>query len=305
MEPKLSIIIVTFNVRDLTQNCLNSLKNLAIPAKIIVSDNGSSDGTVEMVKKEFPNVLLLDNKTNLGFAKGNNKARKYCKGNYVLMLNPDTVVPENTIEKCIEYMDANANIGALTCKIELWNGGLDKDCRRSFPTPWVALTHFTFLDRLFPKIKLFSKYWYSYLSEDEIHEIDVPQGAFCLVRKAVMDKVGWYDENYFLDGEDIDLAYKIKQLGYKIIYYPKVKIIHYKGAAKGKKGSGREDQVTPELRRVVISSGVESMKIFYKKHYLKKYPWIVNKIVFVGIDIIKRIRLINFDISSLMSKVKS
>lgn len=291
MEPKLSIVIVTFNVKDLTKNCLNSLKDLTIPAKIVVSDNGSSDGTVEMIKKEFPNALLLDNKDNLGFAKGNNKARKYCKGDYVLILNPDTVVPKNTIEKCIRYMDANAGSGALTCKIELWSGGLDKDCRRSFPTPWVALAHFAFLDRVFPKIKFLSRYWYSYLSEDVVHEIDVPQGAFCLVRRSIMDKINWYDEDYFLDGEDIDLAYKIKQLGYKIIYYPKVKIIHYKGASKGKKGSGFQGKVDSKVRKRAVYSGVESMKIFYRKHYLKKYPWAVNKLVFIGIDAIKTLRL--------------
>jgi len=298
MEPKLSIVIVTFNVMELTRKCLNSLKDLEISAKIIVSDNGSSDGTVEMVKKEFPNALILDNKQNLGFAKGNNRARKYCRGDYVLILNPDTVVPKNTIEGCVWYMNKNKDVGAVTCKINLWGGGLDKDSRRSFPTPWVALTHFSYLDRLFPRIKLFSKYWYSFLSEDAVHEIDIAQGAFCLVRKTVMDKIGWYDEDYFLDGEDIDLAYKIKQLGYKIIYYPKVKIIHYKGASKGKQGSGFQGKVDSAVRKRAVFSGVESMKIFYKKHYFKKYPWIVNKLVFIGIDTIKTIRLLKFYIFS-------
>ncbi|OIP97864.1 glycosyl transferase family 2 [candidate division WWE3 bacterium CG09_land_8_20_14_0_10_39_24] len=297
METQLTVVIVTFNVKELTRNCLNSLKNLTIPAKIIVSDNGSSDGTVEMVKKEFPNVLLLDNKYNLGFAKGNNRARKYCKGKYVLILNPDTVVEKGTIEECVKYIKRDEKLGALTCKIELWSGGLDKDSRRSFPTPWVALTHFSFLDRVFPKSKLFARYWYGFISKDEIHEIDVPQGAFFLVKKEVMDKIGWYDEDYFLDGEDIDIAYRIKQLDYKIIYYPKVKIIHYKGASKGKKVSGFQNTISPQTRKQAISSGMDSMKIFYKKHFLKKYPWLVSKLVFSGIGIIKTIRLLKYNIA--------
>jgi len=302
MKPQVTVIIVTFNVKDLTRNCLNSIIKPNENLQIIVSDNGSVDGTVEMVKKEFPNVLVLDNKENLGFAKANNKARKYCRGEYVLILNPDTVVEENTIKSCLEYIEKDEKIGALTCKIDLWSGGLDKDSRRSFPTPFIASTHFSFLDRLFPKSKVFARYWYGYLSEDEIHGIDVPQGAFCLIRKAVMDKVGWYDEDYFLDGEDIDLAYKIKQLGYKIIYYPKVRIIHYKGASKGKKVSGQHTKVDPQVRKRALSSGVESMKIFYKKHYIHKYPWILNKLVFVGIDIIKTLRLLMFHLKSLYTR---
>ena len=296
MKPQVSVVIVTFNVKDLTQNCIKSLIEYNKDLQIIVSDNGSFDGTVEMIKKEFPEIKLIDNKENIGFAKANNRARKYCTGKYILILNPDTVVEKDTIKSCVSYMEKDENIGAVTCKIDLWSGGLDKDSRRSFPTPFVALTHFSFLDRLFPKSKFFARYWYSYLSENKIHEIDVPQGAFCLVRKDVMDKVGWYDEDYFLDGEDIDLAYRIKQLDYKIIYYPKVRIIHYKGASKGKKISGQHIKVSPEVRKRAISSGVESMKIFYKKHYTHRYPRLLNKLVFFEIDLIKTLRLVKFNL---------
>ena len=296
MKPQVTVVIVTFNVKDLTRNCLNSLYKYNKDLQIIVSDSGSSDGTVDMIRKEFPEVFIIDNKENIGFAKANNKAKKYCEGEYILMLNPDTVVEKDTIRECVNYMKSDEKIGALTCRIDLWNGGLDKDCRRSFPTPWVALTHFSFLDRIFPKSKFFSKYWYGFLPENEVHEIDVPQGAFCLVRKDVMDEVNWYDEDYFLDGEDIDLAYKIKELKFKIIYYPKVRILHYKGASKGKKSSGQKIKVSPEVRKRSISSGVDSMKIFYKKHYLHKYPWFLNKLVFFAIDSIKIIRLAKFRI---------
>lgn len=296
MKPQITVVIVTFNVKDLTYNCLTSLYKYNNNLQIIVSDNGSVDETVSMIKRDFPHVLLIDNKKNLGFAKANNKARKYCQGDYILILNPDTVVEKDTIKSCLGYIEKDENIGALTCKIDLWSGGLDKDSRRSFPTPWIALTHFSFLDRLFPKSKLFSKYWYGYLSEDKIHEIDVPQGAFCLVRKNIMDKIDWYDEDYFLDGEDIDLAYKIKQLGKKIIYYPKVRIIHYKGASKGKKVSGQHTKVNVNTRKLAISSGTDSMKIFYKKHYINKYPKILTKLVFIAIDCIKNIRLMKFKI---------
>jgi GT2 family glycosyltransferase len=163
------------------------------------------------------------------------------------------------------------------------SGTLDKDTRRSFPTPWVALTHFSGLDKLFPKSKLFSKYWYGYLPENETHEVDVIQGAFALARREVLDSVGWYDEDYFLDGEDIDLCWKIKSRGWKIVYLPEVSITHIKKGTKSKFKS---------LERRM--AGVDSMEIFYKKRLWKKYPWLINILVIIGINFIRLVRMVKF-----------
>jgi len=286
--PKLSIVILSYNTKRLTKECLLSLKinRGEIDFEVIVSDNGSSDGTCTMVEKEFPWVRLVENRDNLGFAAGNNKARDYCRGEYVLFLNSDTKVPKDTLKETINYIEKNEDIGALSCKIVLPNGSLDKDSRRSFPTPWVAFTHLVLrLDRIFPQSKLFARYWYGYLPANYIHEVDVIQGAFFLVRKKILDKVGWFDEDYFLDGEDIDLCWKIRKAGWKIIYFPQVSILHLKGASKGK---GTYSRVIDQKSRLKYkASGVTSMEIFYRKHLWTKYPVFINLIVILGIKMVK------------------
>jgi GT2 family glycosyltransferase len=293
----LSVIIVTFNTKDLVRDCLLSLikaekamRDHGYSMEIIVSDNGSDD-TVEMVKKEFPYVNIFQN-GNIGFAKGNNVARPLCHGEYILMLNPDTQVHDDTLPSCIDYLKTHKDVGAMTCKIVMSDGSLDKDARRSFPTPWVALTHFAFLDRLFPKSRLFAQYWYGYLPVDETAEVDVLEGAFCLVRKDVMDTVDWYDEAYFLNGEDIDLCWKIKQAGFKIVYYPQVSILHHKGATKGKKQKSAAISVNTSVKRHVVAASSDAMAVFYRKRLWKRYPWALNQLVLLGIWWIKQLRLL-------------
>lgn len=311
MEKTISVVVVTYNVKELTFDCLASLRTAedemeknGFTMEVIISDNGSSDGTIEMVKTEFPSVKLIENNENLGFSKGNNRARTIVVGKYVLMLNPDTIVEKNTLPECVRFLEVRPEVGALTCRIDLWNGGTDKDARRAFPTPWVALTHFSGLDKVFPRSEFFAGYWYGSIPEDREHEVDVLQGAFCLVRRDVLEKVGWYDEDYFLDGEDIDLCWKIKRAGYKIIYFPKVRIVHYKGASKGKErmefANKRLDAVS---RRRFIVSGVDSMKIFYRKHLSNRYPFFISLLVFFGIDLIKFLRLVRYDLKSSFESV--
>jgi GT2 family glycosyltransferase len=243
-----------------------------------------------MVRKHFPWVKVVENKKNLGFAAGNNRARPFCRGEFVLFLNSDTTVEKGTVKETIEYIKYNKKVGALTCKIELPSGNLDKDAIRSFPTPWIALTHFSKLDRLFNKSKLFSKYWYDYKSENVIQEVDVIQGAYFLTRKSLLDDVDWFDEDYFLDGEDIDLCWKIKRRGWKVIYYPKVKIIHHKGATKGKNKKA-EKKVHLKKRIKFVMAGVDSMEIFYRKRLWNRYPLIVNYLVIFAIKTVKLTRL--------------
>ncbi len=292
-NPDLSIIILNYNTKDLLIKCLTSLEKVKkeVDFETIVSDNGSTDGSVEMIKSEFPLVKIIQGDQNIGFAKGNNRAKKLAEGKYVLFLNSDTVVQDGTLEKSIDYIEGEPKVGALTCKIVLLNGELDKDARRSFPTPWVAFTHFSGLDRVFPKSKLFAKYWYGYLSADETCEVDVLQGAFFMVRKNILDEVGWFDEDYFLDGEDIDLCWKIKEKGWRIVYYPKVSIQHIKGATKGKKHHSF-GKVTKEEKLKYVLAGVNSMEIFYKKRLWNKYPLMVSLLVVLGINFLRRLRYV-------------
>jgi len=272
---KLSIVILNYNTKDLTLACVNSImeNTSGVDYEIIVVDNGSKDKLMKSSDYE-----LVSNSTNLGFAGGNNSARKYAKGNYVLFLNSDSKVRKNTLKETVKYLDEHKDVGAITCKIVLPNGNLDKDARRSFPTPWIALTHFSGLDRLFPKSKVFAKYWYGYKSSDEIQEVDALQGAYFLTRREILEKTGWFNEDYFLDGEDIDLSWKIKNAGYKIIYYPRVSALHIKKASKRQR------------KLKVVMAGVNSMEIFYKKRLWGSYPLLLNFIVIVGIYLMKAIR---------------
>lgn len=259
--------------------------------EIIVPDNGSTDGSVEAIHRQFPKISILENRSNLGFAAGNNRARPFISSEYVLFLNSDTVVYPQTLKATTEYLDTYQDVGAITCKVILPNGELDKDVRRSFITPWIGLTHiFLKLDRLFPTSKVFAKYWYGYLSPDITHEVDAIQGAFFLTRKSLLDKVGWWDTDYFLDGEDIDLSYRIRKLGFKIIYYPKVRITHYRGASKGKINDGRKVSLAEKLK--FRMAGVNSQEIFYRKHLWQKYPIVINLLVIVGIRSLKMLRVI-------------
>lgn len=295
----LTVIILTYNIKELTRDCLRSvfeaskkLTENGYDMDVIVSDNASSDGTPEMVKEEFPSVKLIQNE-NIGFARGNNAARPYTNSEYILILNPDTYVEENTLIESVKYMEERKDVAAMTCKLVLPNGKLDKDVRRSFITPWIAFSHFWFFDRIFPKNKFFSRYWYTYVPEDTEHEVDVIQGAYCFIRKKVMDEVNWYDEDYFLDGEDIDLCWKIKQRGYKIMYYPKIKTIHYKGATKGKANEAAKKMKVSKLTKIkAVMAGTNAMKIFYDKHLVHKYPWVLNKMVYLAMWLLKMQRIV-------------
>ncbi|QQS38585.1 glycosyltransferase family 2 protein [Candidatus Woesebacteria bacterium] len=284
---KLSIVIVSYNTKDILRDCLLSLEEVKneVNFEVFVSDNGSIDKSVEMVKKQFDWVNVIENNKNLGFARGNNAVRDLVKGEYVLFLNSDTLVHKNTLLSTINFMDQNKDVGSVSCRVVLPNGDFDKDTRRSFPTPWVALTHIAIpIDKLFPKSKLFAKYWYGFIPDNQPHEVDVIQGAFHLTRKSIFDKIGWFDEDYFLDGEDIDICWRIKAQGWKIMYYPKVSITHVKKASKKKPNA--------ENKKIFTTAGVNAMEIFYRKHLWEKYPVQLNYLVILGIRLVKILRLI-------------
>src|SRR5579872_4842733 len=228
---KLSIIIVNYNAGDYLRKCLESLnKNVSkkLNFEVIVVDNDSPDKSADIVEKEFKNFTLIRTK-NEGFSKGNNKGVAKSKGDYVLFLNPDTEVYKGSLETMVDFMDKTPECGASTCRVELANGEIDYSSHRGFPTPWNSFCYFLGLSKLFPKIKLFSGYTMSYASLKKTHEIDALAGAFMMTRREAGEQVGWWDEDYFFNGEDIDFCYELKQKGWKIYYVPEVKILHYGG----------------------------------------------------------------------------
>lgn len=232
----LSVIIVNYNVVYFLEQCLNSVfaasKNLNV--EVFVVDNNSVDGSVELVREKFRNVKLIANKENTGFSKANNQAIQLSSGKYILLLNPDTVVEEDTFEKTLKFMDEHPEAGGLGVRMIDGKGKFLPESKRGFPSPWVAFCKIFGLSKLFPKSKTFSQYHLGYLSEFEINEIDVLSGAFMLMRKETLDKIGLLDETFFMYGEDIDLSYRIKLGGYKNYYFPETKIIHYKGESTKK-----------------------------------------------------------------------
>lgn len=271
----ISVVILNFNTASLTKICLETLlasKLAPYTMEVIVCDNGSTDDSVPMIKREFPGVKLIENNKNLGFAAGNNPGIKRAKGRYILLLNTDTEVPSDTIATMIRFMDSNPEVGASTCKVLLPDGSMDPACHRGFPTPWVAFTYVMKLEKLFPKTRLFGEYHQGYKDLSAIHEVDCIVGAFFLVRKEVVDQIGGMDEDYFMYGEDLDWAYKIRQKGWKIMYNPSVTILHKK------KQSGRSNVL--KSRRVTTEVYFHRYNwLFYKKHFAKRYGPVLSFLV--------------------------
>lgn len=256
---KLSIVIVNYNVKYFLEQCLYAVIKAAskISSEIIVVDNDSVDGSCQMVSEKFPQVTLIANKENVGFSKANNQAIRISQGEYVLLLNPDTVVQEDSFSKIIAFMDRTPDAGGLGVKMIDGKGRFLPESKRGLPTPEVAFWKMFGFSRLFPHSKRFSRYHLGYLDNDRIHEVEVLAGAFMLLRRETLDKVGLLDEDYFMYGEDIDLSYRITQGGYKNYYFPETTIIHYKGEST-KKGS---------INYVKVF--YNAMIIFAKKHFSK------------------------------------
>lgn len=263
----LSVIILNYNTVELTRKCLQTVFSSRLgnySMEVIVCDNGSTDESRDMIRKEFPKVILIDNKKNLGFAAGNNPGMKRAKGRYILLLNTDTEMPNNTLSVMLEFMDKHQDVGASTCKLLLSDGTMDPACHRGFPTPWASLTYLLGLERLFPKSRIFAQYHQGYKDLRTIHEVDCIVGAFFLIRKEVVKQIGYLDEDYFMYAEDIDYCYRIRQAEWKIMYNPSVTMLHKK------KQSGRAHF----LRKRRVTTEIYFHKynwLFYKKHYAQKY----------------------------------
>lgn len=254
---KLSVIIVNYNVKHFLEQALLSVRKASqgLAIEVWVVDNNSVDDSVLMVREKFPEVHLIANKGNPGFSIANNQAIRQSGGEYVLLLNPDTVVEENTFRDCIGFMDAHPQAGGLGVRMIDGSGKFLPESKRGFPSPWVAFCKTVGLSRLFPRSKLFNHYHLGYLDEHETHEVEVLAGAFMLLRRSVLEEVGLLDEAFFMYGEDIDLSYRIIKAGYRNYYFPGTTIIHYKGEST-KKGSLN-----------YVRAFYTAMIIFARKHF--------------------------------------
>lgn len=231
----LSIIIVSYNTKDFIRECLKSIRvtSKGFDYEIIVVDNVSSDGTSQMVKEEFPDVIAIKSRKNLGFSKANNAGVEKSKGRYVLFLNPDTVVYKDSLFGMVKFMDEHKEAGAATCKLVMPGGRLDDAAHRGFPNPWNSLSYFSGLSKLFPSSKLFGGYNLGWMDLSKPHEIDACAGAFMMVRRQAGEKIGWWDEDYFFYGEDLEFCFRLKEIGWKIYFVPSVSVLHYKGVSGG------------------------------------------------------------------------
>lgn len=253
---QLSVIILNYNVRYFLEQCVISVQNAleTIEGEIIVIDNNSSDDSCEMMKQRFPNVKLIQNNENIGFPKGNNIGVSQAKGEYICILNPDTVVAEDTFVKVLAFAQKQSDLGILGCKLIDGVGNFLPESKRGVPTPWVAFTKITGLYKLLPKSEIFGKYYAQHLNENQTGKVDILVGAFMLMKRDLYLEVGGFDEDCFMYSDDIDLSYRVLKGGKSNYYFHKTTIIHYKGESTIKDGT-------------YMKRFQEAMNFFYKKHF--------------------------------------
>ena len=273
----LAIVIVNYKTYKLTKQTIEAVvaKSHEFKYEILLVDNASLDGSIEQLEEDYKYLInegvlrIYKNNENVGFAKANNKGIKEAKGKYILLLNSDTVILGDCLEKSIKRIEKDASIGALGAKVILADGRLDHACKRGFPTPAASFYYLTGMDKRNPQ--KYGQYDALWLDENTEGEVDALMGAYMLMPRKVLEEVGVLDERFFMYGEDIDLCYRIKAAGYKILYYPYAKLVHYKGGSSKKR------------RTKVIYDFHHAMWLFYKKHYVKKYNLLVSGMVYIGI----------------------
>lgn len=288
-KPDVSIIILNYNAEKFLRETLKSVKTQkGLNIETIVVDNNSSDNSYAMVTKEFSWARWVQRDTSVGFSAGNNAGLPFAHADTILFLNPDASFTKPTdLKVCYDKLWSDNTIGTLTGRVNLvLTGGIDETCHRGFPTPWASFTHFTGLSKLFPQTPLFNQYTKNYLGYTKEHEIDAVGGMFMLMRRSVGEEVGWWDEDYPLYGEDIDFCYRIHEAGYRNLYFPKVKILHYKGVTTGmSKQSAKVTTAKKDTIRRVKGWSITAMRLFYDKHYKDKYPFFVTWLVYLGIKV--------------------
>ncbi|KKS07512.1 MAG: hypothetical protein UU59_C0006G0044 [candidate division WWE3 bacterium GW2011_GWE1_41_27] len=328
---KISIILLNYCTKGLIEKNINNLLEAYENCEIIFVDNDSPDGSAEFVEEKFgnnPKVTLIKTKNN-GLAAGYNLGLEKVTGDYILYLGTDAFPTKEVLDGLVEYMDTNHNVGVATARLYTRDGTIDLDAHRSFPTPWIAITHLLSMDRLFPKSRLFNKYSMGYEDFNTIHEVDACISHFMFVRPEVHTQVKRWDEDYWLYGEDIDFCYRVKKAGFKIMYMGNLRVLHYKGAAVGRDTSKDIDNAmntdfdsltfkdekiekikadgpdatndkTPKVRvpstklwmKIKVSKeSTKAMRTFYRKHYMNKYPFVITWMVLVGIWINEKVKV--------------
>jgi len=286
-KPDLGIVIVNYNVRDLLRDCLASLYDSRgnLTFAVCVVDNGSTDGSADMVAAEFPQVNLIRAR-NGGYAVGNNLGlralgfveEQHMPGEgtprYALLLNPDTLLPPSALADMLAFMEAHPQAGIAGPRLVREDGSLDKACRRSFPTPEVALYRLSGLSRLFPRSRRFGRYNVTYLPADVTTEVDSVVGAFMLIRAEVLAQIGLLDERYFMYAEDLDFCYRARQQGWQVWYNADVTVLHYKGRSSRQ----RSDLATLKF--------YEAMRLFHDKHFRQQTPTVVNWLIYAAIGLL-------------------
>ena len=279
----LGIVIVNWNTRDLLRRCLQTViaSEGDFSCRVVVVDNASDDESAAMVRRDFPKVDLIENRENVGYPRGNNIGLRHlgyhgardvdeAAPRYALLLNPDTEVPPDALYEMIQFMDSRPDIGVAGPKLILKDGSLDLACRRGFPTPLVSFYHYSGLAKLFPRSQRFGRYNMTFADEDQDLEVDSVVGAYMQVRKTAIERVGLLDEAFFMYGEDLDWAYRVKQAGYKVWYYPAVKVHHVKRAA-----SGKSPKAQFEFWRAML--------IFYRKHFRRRTIFPVHLMILLAL----------------------
>ncbi len=278
-EYDLGIVIVNYNTRDLLRRCLETVfASEGVSFRLCVVDNASTDGSAAMVARDFPQAHLIANKENLGYPAANNqglRAMGFERGQrgearYALLLNPDTELPPDALAKMTAFLDAHPEAGIAGPRLVRPDGSLDLACRRAFPSPEVSFYRLTGLSRLFPRSRRFGRYNLTYLPEDETAEVDSVVGAYMQVRAEAIEQVGLLDESFFMYGEDLDWAFRVKAAGWKVYYYPEVTVLHVKRAS-----SRRSGRAQVEFWR--------AMEVFYRKHYEAQTPRPVHWLIIAAI----------------------
>ena len=271
----LSIVIVNYNTEKLLRSCLQSVYAGAngTPLDIWVVDNSSRDNSVAMLKSLFPMVRVIQNPSNVGFSRANNVVINQSRSDYILLLNPDTLIIGDAIERVVKFMREHPEVGIAGCKVLNRDGTLQLACRRSIPTPGVAFYRLTGLSRLFPRSRVMARYNMTYASPDQTHEVDAVSGAFLMIRRQVVEQIGPLDERFFMYGEELDWCLRAKRAGWSVMYYPAAQIVHYKGES------------TKYNSRKAALEFYRAMYLFHRKHFAKDYSPVTNFLIYAGIGV--------------------
>jgi GT2 family glycosyltransferase len=292
--PDVTAVIVHYETPDLLAQCIAALAaSEAVKVQTIVVDNASRGFDADAVRAVVPGATVIENSSNVGFAVASNQGLRIATGRYELLLNPDAIVAPDTLSKVVQYMDEHPGVGCSTARLVKADGKLDLACRRSFPTPATSFYRMTLLSRLFPRSRRFGRYNLTYLDEHREAEIDSPCGAFMIVRREVVDQVGLLDETYFMYGEDLDWAFRMKKAGWRIMYLPFATVTHIKRAA------------SRQRRSRTIPAFYDAMRIFYRTHYQSEYPRWVSWLVYRAIDARQTLELAALRFAAVRAKPTS